>query len=268
MPLCRRSRRTDAESDDDVAKPLGSLADQRLQGIAEVACRNAFEIQPGNQLFDRLTLAQIRRQHARRERHPVIFVRRSIPHARLNDLQRPGPGQDFSGGKLTIANHLASPLLITAIGMLGEEALHLGIDGLLQHASGSLADDLIQRTAGLEVRSKLQHLRLQRLAGGLCVADWCCVIGCRSLAHGVSLCPRRAAGEVKSLSRIRRLSSTHENTTFDNISVCRRQESRRGAHRRDRAPGLYRRRDTRRRNGHRHTGSRHLRGNVPVHRPD
>ena len=41
------------EPDDDVgAESLGLLADERLQRLAEVARRDSFEVQPGDQLFD------------------------------------------------------------------------------------------------------------------------------------------------------------------------------------------------------------------------
>jgi hypothetical protein len=92
-------------------------------------------------------------------------------------------------GERAVANDQPSPLVIESIGMGGEEVVNLGVDRRLQHPSGSFANQLIEWTAGVEVRAKREHLRVHRRV------DWCRVGGCRSLSHGVSPCPRRAVEE-------------------------------------------------------------------------
>ncbi len=103
---------------------------------------------------------------------------------------------------MPVANDQPPPLLITSIGVLSEEVLHFGVNGRLQHPAGSIADQLIERTAAVEVRSKRQHLRVDRLA-----RHWCCV---QSLSYSVLMAyPCAHVGPLKRrhLNRIRRLSS-------------------------------------------------------------
>lgn len=67
-----------------------------------------------------------------------------------------------------------------------DEQIDFGINGRLQHPSGSFADDLIEGAAIVELLAKGKHFRIEL------AAHWNVMSFCRSLAHGVSLCPRRA----------------------------------------------------------------------------
>jgi hypothetical protein len=69
-------------------------------------------------------------------------------------------------------------------------------------------DDVIEWTAIVELLPKGEHFGIERFI------HWNVVSDCRSLVHGVSLCPHRAAEVVKYLSRIRRFSSTFQEHNF------------------------------------------------------
>ena len=71
--------------------------------------------------------------------------------------------------------------------MILDERIDFGVDGRLQHPACSLTDDFIERTPVVELLAKGKHLGIDS------VRLWNVPVVCRSLAHGVSLCPIRAA---------------------------------------------------------------------------
>lgn len=79
-----------------------------------------------------------------------------------------------------------------------QEGFDFRVDRRLQHSPRSFLDDGIQRAARFELLPKRKHFRIHRLI------HWNVWSICRSLLHGVSLCPRRAAEVAMYLSRIRR----------------------------------------------------------------
>ena len=92
--------------------------------------------------------------------------------------------------------------------MCFDEGIDFGIDGSLQHPAGSLTENLIEWAAVIELPPKGEHFEIDLFI------HWNVVSACRSLVHGVSLCPCRAAEVVKYLSRIRRFSPTLQEHNF------------------------------------------------------
>ncbi len=68
-----------------------------------------------------------------------------------------------------------------------DEGLNFGIDGQLQHSSGSLVNDFIERATVVELPAKGEYFGVELVVG------WKVESVCSNLAHGVSLCPYRAA---------------------------------------------------------------------------
>lgn len=97
----------------------------------------------------------------------------------LLDLEWTGPSENLSRGFVAVANDQALPLLVTAIIVLKEELTNLRFDGLLQHPLGSHSDNLVQRGAFLELRSKGDHFRID-------LDLWNRYSSCRNLTYGVS----------------------------------------------------------------------------------
>jgi hypothetical protein len=76
--------------------------------------------------------------------------------------------------------------------VLLQELLDLGIDRGLEHSLGPLANDLVQRTALIKLPAEFDDFRIKLL----CL--WLSAVSFRTLTHGVSSCPRRAAEVPKS----------------------------------------------------------------------
>lgn len=148
-----------------------------------------------------------------------LGVGRVVPHSRLPHFQPAGAGEQLARGDVPIADHQAAALVVATIGVLGQELLHLVFNGGLKHLLSPLADNLIQRTSRLELGPKPHDLGV----GGFMATPrlgvpWTFWFLCRSLMHGVSSCPRRAAEVVGNISRIRHLFLPYQHTRFDNSS--------------------------------------------------
>lgn len=102
---------------------------QRLQGFGEIACGDAFQVEPGDQFVDGLAASQIGQQDRRGELDAILLLGGIISHPWLLDLQPARSGKNLPRRKVAIANHQSLPLPITPLGMLGQEVVHFHLDG-------------------------------------------------------------------------------------------------------------------------------------------
>ena len=118
---------------------------QGFQSIAEVACTDALEIEPGDQLVDAPGASQVRRQNTAGESHtPAVFIDAFVIDAGLLNLDGPNPGLDRSSREMTVANHQAMPLVITVMAVSPDILGDFVFDGLSQHILGSTSQDVGQ----------------------------------------------------------------------------------------------------------------------------
>jgi hypothetical protein len=81
-------------------------ADQRGQRFAEVARADAFEVQPGNQLFEATRLPQVRRKNLGGEDFALLAA--AIQNPRLLDFHRAEAREDRPLGQTPVADDLAA----------------------------------------------------------------------------------------------------------------------------------------------------------------
>jgi hypothetical protein len=103
------------------------------------------------------------------------------------DFQPTRAGQQFSGREAAIADHQASPLFVTPLGVRSNEVFDLGIDGGLEHALSTRSNQFVQRWAFLELRPERQDLRIERWLLILANICWQGLRIFRRLLHGVFL---------------------------------------------------------------------------------
>jgi hypothetical protein len=101
-------------------------------------------------------------------------------HARgLADFDGAGGDQELPFREVSIADNVASALVINSIGVSVEELLDFQVDCLLDHGSGGLAN------VGVKLAGILKRL-LEADGGGWVWIEW--LFRC-NLVHGVSSCP-------------------------------------------------------------------------------
>ncbi len=67
---------------------------------------------------------------------------------------------------MSVANHEAAAVIIPPILVPADELSDFRFDGRLKHLSRSFSDDLVQGTAGLELRPELDDFAVERIAAG------------------------------------------------------------------------------------------------------
>jgi hypothetical protein len=80
----------------------------------------------------------------------------------LDERDSPGTGQDLAFRQGAVFDHQSPSPIIAALGVLGDECLHLGIDGRLQHPPGPLANEVIERTFLVEPSVKRNNFLIDR----------------------------------------------------------------------------------------------------------
>jgi len=127
-------------------QPRAARPEQRRQRLAEVAGRYTLKVQPGDQLFDRLGLAQVWREDRRGE--PLTRVRwPTVMHPWSGDFDRPDARHHRPRRSVAVADHLAMALFIGDVGVVVDPLLHLGLDRLGQQRPGPLTDHVSERIA-------------------------------------------------------------------------------------------------------------------------
>ena len=113
----------------------------------------------------------------RSERDPLSGA--IVTNAWLLDLQTAGSRKQFPRRLVTVADHQAVAACIPAITVDGDELLHFRFNGRLQHPLGPAANQFVERTGLVKLRSKLHHFRIDR-------GRWTRDRSRRNLSHGVS----------------------------------------------------------------------------------
>jgi hypothetical protein len=90
-----------------------------------------------------LSLAQIRRQDRRGEALSLLLGP-AIPDSRLLDLKWAQGGLNLTLRKVSIANDLLVSILVHEMLSLADEGVDLCPDGLCQHLSSALAENLFE----------------------------------------------------------------------------------------------------------------------------
>jgi hypothetical protein len=180
----------------------------------------AVQVQPRNQFLDALGLSQVRRKNLQAER--LRFVGRpTIPHPRLLHHDRTDSGGDCSLRQETVADHLASSVLVAKVLMLGSPVVHILSDHLGQHLLSACPKNLRHTiaTPGHRRRPRSNVLLAFSAAWRLALRDWCGEpIYDTLMRYSVLL----GLGVVcKSLfPKVRRLFQSSLNTTFGYISIA------------------------------------------------
>jgi hypothetical protein len=140
-------------------------AEQRSQGFREVARGDALEVQPGNQLFDRLRPTQVRRQDRARELDATaILVDAAVVDTRAPDFDVSHARLDRALGAVTVAHDETMAGLITSSRVLRQVALDLRFQGCSEHALSAASKDLRERILrasdwlGFDERRSLLHV--------------------------------------------------------------------------------------------------------------
>ena len=126
-------------------KTAGLRAEEYGQSLLELAGRNAFQIEPGQQFLDILGSPQISRQHRRREPDRWRIAGATVTNARPLDLDWSDTCLDPALGRVTIANNPLAALIVDQIAMAFNKGIDLGLNGLHQHPSRALAQKAKQR---------------------------------------------------------------------------------------------------------------------------
>src|SRR5262249_8884087 len=154
--------------------------EDRLEGLGEVAGADALEVQPGDQPLQALGLPQVGRQDRRGERLPLSGGA-AVPDPGLLDLDRADAGLDGPLGPMASADHLLVPGLVLEVGVGRDPGGGLGLDGLGEHPTGTVPEDLGEdvllggQRHDTDVGGRLVH-------GGVLLwaswANWCVRNGC------------------------------------------------------------------------------------------
>lgn len=67
---------------------------------------------------------------------------------------------------MSVADHEAAAVVIPPILVPADELGDFRFDGRLKHLSGSFSDDLVQGTAGFELRPELDDFEVRSIAAG------------------------------------------------------------------------------------------------------
>jgi len=140
----------------------GVGAEQRLEGLGEVAGADALEVEPGDQLVEALGPTQVRRQDGRSERFS-LFRRPTVLNSWLLDVDRSQASEDGPLGVRAVADDLATSGLVLEMGVVIDPCGDLGLDGFGEHLSCPVSEDFGQDVMALgqwhdaDFRGRLTH---------------------------------------------------------------------------------------------------------------
>jgi site-specific DNA recombinase len=140
----------------------GVGAEDRPEGLGEVAGADPLEVEPGDQLLQALGPPQVPGQHGGGELLPLP---RGPPVVDpwLLDLDRADAGLDGPLRQVAVADHLAAPVVVLEVGVGVDPGGDLGRDGLGEHPPGPVPEDLGQHVLArreghdAEVGGRLGH---------------------------------------------------------------------------------------------------------------
>jgi hypothetical protein len=134
-------------------RQAGGRAEELPQRGHEVPAREPVQIQQRQYLGDLRGLAAPGRQDRRGEPAPFarVGVGAAVVDPRRDHLHRPRAGEYLAGLVAAVAHHEPTTAGVAFVAELGDVGVHLGLQGLGQHPSGTLPDDLIdQRRRALQ----------------------------------------------------------------------------------------------------------------------
>ena len=125
------------------ASGLGS--DQVSQALREVAGGDALEVQPGDELVDRLRPPKVRRQDLARESESVaVFIHPAIVHAWLADLDDSHPGLDSPLLLVSVAGDETAAVFIDFVDVVVDVGGDFVLDRPLKHLLGAFSQNLLE----------------------------------------------------------------------------------------------------------------------------
>jgi hypothetical protein len=130
------------EPGDGRRRQVGGVdAEDRPEGLGEVAGADALEVEPGDQLVQALGPPQVGGQDGGGE--PLALLGwATVLDPGLLDRDRADARLDGPLGEVAVADHLAASGLIPEVGAGVDPGGDLGLDGLGEHASRPVAEDL------------------------------------------------------------------------------------------------------------------------------
>ena len=134
-------------------QPGGVLAEQALQRRAEVAGREAAQVQDRDHLADLRRPARVRRQDPRAELLPLagLLVDALVVHARRPDRDRARPDRHLALPRAAVADHQPMPVLVDLIAETLDVLVDLGPQRRRDHPPRALPRELVQRDRDLLV---------------------------------------------------------------------------------------------------------------------
>ncbi|EGV27657.1 hypothetical protein ThidrDRAFT_4532 [Thiorhodococcus drewsii AZ1] len=136
------------ETHDRVGRqPLGPIAEQRRERLLIVPGRDPLEIEPGDQFLDAARALQIRRQQARVEDRSTTTAVTDLRHLH-RDVSQARLHRPF--GQVAVADHRSAPILKALIGIPGQKARQLRLDGLSDELARPLPEQRMQRVVPLD----------------------------------------------------------------------------------------------------------------------
>lgn len=112
--------------------------EQRLEDLGEVAGADPFEVEQGGQPLQAPGLPQVGREDRRDKRLPLVGGP-AVTDPGLLDLDGSDAGLDGPLGQMTVADDLASSVVVLEVGVAGGD---LGLDGLGQQASSPAPEEV------------------------------------------------------------------------------------------------------------------------------
>jgi len=106
---------------------LGPIAQLRRERLLIVPTRDPFEIEQGDQFLDSALALQIRQQQPRVEELPTIMAVTHLRHLH-RDASQASLHRPF--GQRAVTHHRPTPILKALIGIPGQKADSLRLDGL------------------------------------------------------------------------------------------------------------------------------------------
>jgi site-specific DNA recombinase len=140
----------------------GVGAEDRPEGLGEVAGADALQVEPGDQLLQAPGASQVGRQDGGRELLPPAR-RSTVVDPRLADLDLSQAGLDGPLGEVAVADDLLATGVVLEVGTCVDVGGDLGLDGLGQHPSGPIPEQVGQHVLarqqghGRDVDGRLAH---------------------------------------------------------------------------------------------------------------